>query len=151
MIFIRYLHLLAHHPDYALTRELLPDLAKYIDFYLDQIASADTISLLYHLAGRLKSVRDARSHAHSEVGNYSVSCVGVYLLNTWTQNLYTISELAQYIIKLRAQAHNWTLQVIPKKVKLPSDILRPLPTPEAANEVSNTRLHLLCILIIACE
>jgi sister chromatid cohesion protein PDS5 len=71
MIFIRYLHLLAHHPDYALTPEVLPDLAKYIDFYLDQIASVDTVSLLYYLAGRLKSVRDARSHAHSEVRNTS--------------------------------------------------------------------------------
>jgi sister chromatid cohesion protein PDS5 len=28
MIFIRVLHLLAHHPDFAVTEESLPDIAK---------------------------------------------------------------------------------------------------------------------------
>lgn len=29
MIFIQFLHLLAHHPDFAITQESLPDMAKY--------------------------------------------------------------------------------------------------------------------------
>ena len=29
MIFVQFLHLLAHHPDFALTQESVPDMAKY--------------------------------------------------------------------------------------------------------------------------
>jgi hypothetical protein len=29
MIFVRFLHLLAHHPDFSLTQESVPDMAKY--------------------------------------------------------------------------------------------------------------------------
>ena len=29
MIFVQFLHLLAHHPDFAITQESLPDMAKY--------------------------------------------------------------------------------------------------------------------------
>ncbi|KAI0037137.1 cohesin-associated protein Pds5 [Vararia minispora EC-137] len=116
MIFVRFLHLLAHHPDFALTPDALPDMARYIEFYCEQIANAETVSLLYHLAGRLKTVRDAGSHTHSE-------------------NLYALSELAQHVIKMKAQAHGWALEVYPKKFKLPADILRPLPTPDAANQI----------------
>lgn len=40
---------------------------RYIDFYLDLIASPDNIALLYHLAMKAKTVRDAESHTYSEV------------------------------------------------------------------------------------
>ena len=30
MLFLRILHLLAHHPDFATTQEALPDIAKYV-------------------------------------------------------------------------------------------------------------------------
>jgi sister-chromatid-cohesion protein PDS5 len=45
-------------------------------------------------------------------------------------------EMAQILIKGRAQTHSWLLSTYPGKVRLPSDILRPLPT-EAGNEVWN--------------
>jgi sister-chromatid-cohesion protein PDS5 len=85
MIFIRLLHLLAHHPDFAKTSETLEETAKfvslsrnayslrsllsfrYIQFYLGIIGSADNVSLLYHLALKAKTVRDAESHTYSEV------------------------------------------------------------------------------------
>jgi hypothetical protein len=67
MIFIRLLHLLAHHPDFATSQEEMLDLAKYIEFYLQQVANQDTISLLYHLAMKAKTVRDAESQHHTEV------------------------------------------------------------------------------------
>lgn len=84
-IFIRFLHLLAHHPDFSVLHEQLLDMAKcvyltdhfyaftygdeirYVDFYLDLVATADNISLLYHLAMKTKTVRDAESHTYSEV------------------------------------------------------------------------------------
>ncbi|KZP25702.1 ARM repeat-containing protein [Athelia psychrophila] len=118
-IFIRLLHLLAHHPDFSVAHEFLMDFAKYIDFYLDLVATPDNISLLYHLAMKAKTVRDPESHTHSE-------------------NLYAMSELAQELIKNRTQAHSWSLQSFPGKVKLPPDILRALPSAEAANKILKT-------------
>ncbi|KAH9039613.1 armadillo-type protein [Lactarius pseudohatsudake] len=116
MIFVQFLHLLAHHPDFSLTQDSLPDMAKYIEFYLESVASAENISLLYHLSGKAKTVRDSESHLYSE-------------------NLYALSELAQHIIKDMAKRHSWTLQSLPMKVKLPTGILRPLPNAEAANKI----------------
>ncbi|KAG0700591.1 armadillo-type protein [Suillus ampliporus] len=119
IIFIRLLHLLAHHPDFSTAHENLQEMAKYIEFYLDLIASSDNVSLLYHLAMKAKTVRDGQSHTYSE-------------------NLYAMSELAQELIKARAQARSWSLQSYPGKVKLPSDILRALPNPEAATKILKT-------------
>ncbi|KAN0111727.1 Armadillo-type fold [Russula decolorans] len=116
MIFVQFLHLLAHHPDFSLTQESVPDMAKYIDFYLLSVASAENVSLLYHLSGKAKTVRDSESHLYSE-------------------NLYALSELAQHIIKDLAKRHSWTLQSLPMKVKLPTGILRPLPNAEAVNKI----------------
>jgi len=95
------------------------DLASYVQFYLDLIASSENISLLYYLAQKGKTVRDPESHSSSE-------------------NFYVMCELAEYLIKARAQAHSWTLTTYPGKVKLPADILRPLPNPEAAKEIMKT-------------
>ncbi|KIJ04367.1 hypothetical protein PAXINDRAFT_22347 [Paxillus involutus ATCC 200175] len=120
IIFIRLLHLLAHHPDFATAHENMQEMAKYIEFYLDLIASSENIALIYHLAMKAKTVRDAQSHTYSE-------------------NLYTVSELAQELIRARAQARSWSLQSYPGKVKLPSDILRALPNPEAATKILKTQ------------
>lgn len=46
-----------------------------------------------------------------------------------------MGELAQELIKSRTASNSWSLQSYPGKVKLPSDILRALPSPEAANKV----------------
>ncbi|KAI0646530.1 armadillo-type protein [Trametes meyenii] len=114
--FVRLLHLLAHHPDFKIEHEYLPDIAKYIQFYLDLVASNDNVSLLYHLALKAKTVRDAESHVYSE-------------------NLYACGELSQHLIKAHAKTHSWNLETFPGKVRLPADILRPLPSAEAANEI----------------
>ncbi|KAI0689173.1 armadillo-type protein [Cytidiella melzeri] len=119
MIFIRLLHLLAHHPDFAITEDALPDIAKYIDFYLDLVCTPENIALLYHLAMKTKTIRDAESHAH-------------------TENLYAVGELAQHLIKARAKSHSWPLESYPGKIRIPGDIFRPLPSVEAANEVLKT-------------
>ncbi|KAJ7695426.1 cohesin-associated protein Pds5 [Mycena rosella] len=114
MMFIRLLHLLAHHPDFATSQEELLDIAKYIQFYLQQVANADTISLLYHLAVKGKTVRDA-DEEH-------------------TENLYVICELAQELIKLWAHSHSLNLTTYPGKIKLPQDILRPLANADKVNK-----------------
>jgi sister-chromatid-cohesion protein PDS5 len=118
IIFIRLLHLLAHHPDFSSSHEDLADIAKYIEFYLDIIANPESISLLYHLAMKAKTVRDAESPQ--------------------SEDLYVVSELAQELVKGRCHLHSWSLQSYPGKVKLPSDILRALPNPETANKIMKT-------------
>lgn len=86
MIFIRLLHMLAHHPDFGTTKEELLDMAmyvvscimfaswklillciSYVQFYLDLVATSENISLLYHLSFKGKTVRDSESHSGSEV------------------------------------------------------------------------------------
>ncbi|KDQ22406.1 hypothetical protein PLEOSDRAFT_171792 [Pleurotus ostreatus PC15] len=119
LIFIRLLHLLAHHPDYDTSNDGLLDMGKHIQLYLDLIATPDNISLIYNLAAKAKTVRDADSHTHSE-------------------NLYVMSELAQELIKIHAHNHSWSISSYPGKVKLPPDILKPLPSVEAANKVIKT-------------
>ncbi|KZV96910.1 ARM repeat-containing protein [Exidia glandulosa HHB12029] len=120
LIFIRFLHLLAHHPDFTSHElEVLQDMQKYIAFYVDTICNAENVALLYHLASRAKTIRDAESHAGSE-------------------NLYILSEMAQEIIKGRAGFHGWSINNYPGKVKLPSDIFKALPTIEAANTILKT-------------
>ena len=42
---------------------------RYIQFYLELIATSDNISLLYHLAMKCKTVRDSESHTHTEASN----------------------------------------------------------------------------------
>ncbi|KAF5318692.1 hypothetical protein D9619_010650 [Psilocybe cf. subviscida] len=119
LIFIRLLHILAHHPDFGTSKEDLMDMANYIHFYLDLIASADNVSFLYHLAQKGKTVRDPESHSASE-------------------NFYIVCELAQVLIKSRAQQNSWLLPSYPGKVRLPADILRPLPNAQATNQILKT-------------
>ncbi|KAF8189855.1 cohesin-associated protein Pds5 [Mycena galopus ATCC 62051] len=118
MMFIRLLHVLAHHPDFATSQEEMLDMAKYIQFYLSQVANADTISLLYHLAMKGKTVQDGESED--------------------SENLYVMCELAQELIKIWAHTHSLNIATYPGKVKLPSDILRPLQDSETSNEILKT-------------
>ncbi|KAF8999085.1 armadillo-type protein [Cyathus striatus] len=119
IIFIRLLHLLAHHPDFNTTHEDLVDIAKYVQFYVDLIVNQETVSLIYHLASKGKTVRDPDSHGDSE-------------------NFYVMCELAQDLIKNRAQLHSWSIPSYPGKVKMPSDIFRPHPSAEVAKKVMST-------------
>ncbi len=48
------------------------------------------------------------------------------------QNLYGVSELAQVIIRNRADAQHWSLTTFPGKIRLPKDIFHNLENREAA-------------------
>jgi hypothetical protein len=47
---------------------------RYVEFYLDLIATSETVSLLHHLAAKAKTVRDADPQTESEV------CLMTFLL-----------------------------------------------------------------------
>ena len=113
----RLLHLLAHHPDFSReTREDLVQFIRYLDFFLDCLASASNVSLFYYLATRVKGVRDAESQGASE-------------------NIYALSELAQLVINKRAAQSGWTIESYLGRVTLPGDIFKPLPSREVQREI----------------
>ncbi|EPQ30988.1 uncharacterized protein PFL1_01177 [Pseudozyma flocculosa PF-1] len=118
--FPRFIHLLANHPDFSRdsTEELL-QFVRYLDFFCDCLATAQNVSLFFYLANRVKQVRDAESQGASE-------------------NLYTLSEMAQLVIKRRVEANGWTNETYPGKITLPADIFKPLPSLEVQREVSRT-------------
>ncbi|KZO98450.1 hypothetical protein CALVIDRAFT_495831 [Calocera viscosa TUFC12733] len=102
MILPRLLHLLAHHPDFSAAVDDLSEMAKYIRFYFDLVCTAENLPLLWHLAGRLKTVDDADP--------------------SFSENVFIISELAQHLLKRLAATHNWSISNYPAKVELPGDI-----------------------------
>ncbi|GAA5899792.1 sister chromatid cohesion factor PDS5 [Sporobolomyces salmoneus] len=122
--FVRLLSLLAHHPDFEGEHSIEEYrlMAKYFDLYLDCIATNENISLLYHLAQLVKGARDKES---SEFDN----------------NLYTLSELAQHLIKAFAERHNWPLTTLPKShlaIKLPGDTFKSIADSAKAREIGQT-------------
>ena len=92
-------------------------LFRYISFYLDLVATAENINLLYHLAGKLKTVRDITTK------NNSV-------------NLYILSELGQHLTSEHARNRKWTLAAYEGKVKLSTDIFKALPNSNVQREIS---------------
>ena len=76
----------------------------------------ENVSLLYALAGKVKTVKD-RDAAYSK-------------------NLYTVSELAQHIIQARTRTHSWTIESYPGKISMPAELFRPLAGAEDVQKVS---------------
>ncbi|KAH6842162.1 armadillo-type protein [Alternaria rosae] len=71
-VFARLLSLLAHHPDFDTEDETLKLMAEYILYYLKCIATEENLSLIFHVAQRVKGA---------------------------DENLYILSDLAQALIR----------------------------------------------------
>lgn len=57
------------------------------------------------------------------------------------QSLYTLSELAQHLVKSFAERHTWPLTTLPKStvaVKLPGDAFKAIGDPAKAKEIAKT-------------
>ncbi|KAJ3152811.1 hypothetical protein HDU89_001014 [Geranomyces variabilis] len=113
--FVRFLHLLAHHTDFAMGVEDLGVFAVYVEFFLDAVATAENASFLYYMASKLKTYRDL--HAQSSA------------------NLYAVSDLAQLLIQEKANQAGWSLPSYQGNVHLPKDIFGKLSAASSA-EVS---------------
>ena len=118
-VFGRLLSLLAHHPDYDATAEDLIDFARYVVFYLHPIATEENISLIYHIAQRLKQMRDAITPSAQ-----------------YDDNLYHISDLAQLTIRKFEEAHNWNIQTMPGKMRLPHSLFTEVRNHEEAQQIA---------------
>lgn len=111
-VFARLLSILAHHPDYSSDAEDLADFTRYILFYLQNIANEDNLSLIYHIAQRVKQHRDAISNVD--------------------QNLYALSDLAQVTIRKWEDVHGWSIQTLPGKVRLATTLFAEVKSHEEA-------------------
>lgn len=128
-IFARLLSMMVHHPDYPETgsddfdADLL-DFSKYIVFYLVAVANDDNLSLIFHIAQRIKQTRDNVTNP-----------------DEMSQRLYVLSDLAQAVIRNYADmmpAHTKgvnLLQTYPGSISLPRSLFRALPNHEEAQKI----------------
>lgn len=118
-VFSRLLSLLAHHPDFDTESETLKLMSEYILYYLKCVATEDNLSLIFHVAQRVKGVAD--NIAPSKQAD---------------ENLYVLSDLSQALIRSWEEQNNWTMQSWPGKMRLPSGIFRALESHERAQEIA---------------
>ncbi|PIA19572.1 hypothetical protein COEREDRAFT_12926 [Coemansia reversa NRRL 1564] len=117
--FCRFLHMLAHHPDWddAQPVATLDLFARYLEFYISCVCVAQNVSLLFCYAGELKAYRNRAvpDGINHNIGN-----------DTFTTRLYVLSELAQYLLREKSMSANWPVNVYPGKLSLPEDLFEPL-------------------------
>ncbi|KAF8907524.1 armadillo-type protein [Mucidula mucida] len=113
-LFIRFIHFLAHHPDFVETHQDLQDHSKYIRNYLELVATADNIPLLLVSAQKGKTVQDANTQ--------------------YNRNFWIMCELAEEITRAFARSRKWPLDAYPGKIKMPPDIFKPPKSLEEANK-----------------
>jgi sister-chromatid-cohesion protein PDS5 len=118
-VFARLLSLLAHHPDFDNDDETLKLMSEYILYYLKCVATEENLSLIFHVAQRVKGVAE-----------------GIVPSRQGDENLYILSDLAQALIRAWEEQNNWTMQSWPGKMKLPSGIFRPLESHDRAQEIA---------------
>lgn len=83
---MRLIHLLAHHPDFEgeeHDEEEIATMSKYLEMYLETLATQDNVSFLWHLAGKIKSVRDKHSPEYDTVSTQEIlTCASTELIRT---------------------------------------------------------------------
>ncbi|KAJ5560945.1 Armadillo-like helical [Penicillium sp. DV-2018c] len=139
LIFSRLLSLLAYHPDYP-SEDLdeatklgdLTDFSQYILFYLSAIANEHNMSLIYHVAQRVKQFRD-----------------GITKTDEISTRLHTLSDLAQATIRrfadIYSQQHKFggaagatnILQTYPGKMGVPSSLFTSMSSHREAQDVAD--------------
>ena len=124
-VFARLLSSLAWHPDFENKEEDILGFVPYIMFYLKSVASTDNLSLIFHVAQRVKTVQDGISDEADKEARAQAS-----------ERLYIISELAQAVIRHFAEERSWSLQAWPGKLHLPADIFARMSSHEHAQEVA---------------
>ena len=128
-VFARLLSMMIHHPDYPDKAEKtfdadLLEFSKYLTFYLVAVATEQNLSLIFHIAQRIKQTQD------NVEGGADVS-----------ERLYVLSDLAQAVIRNYADmmpAHKGTnlLQTWPGSVTLPKSLFKQLPSHDAAQKIA---------------
>ncbi|KAH9866567.1 hypothetical protein J1614_008257 [Plenodomus biglobosus] len=118
-VFARLLSLIAHHPDFDKDDETLKLMSEYILYYLKCVATEENLSLIFHVAQRVKGIAD-----------------GITPSDQADERLYILSDLAQALIRSWEEQNGWTMQSWPGKMKLPSGIFRALESHERAQSIA---------------
>jgi sister-chromatid-cohesion protein PDS5 len=118
-VFARLLSLLAHHPDFNSEESTLKQMSSFILYYLKCVATEDNLALIYHMAGRVKTIKDAVDPSGQT-----------------SENLYILSDLAQALILHWEDQNGWSMQTFPGKQKLPGGIFKPLESHERGQEIA---------------
>lgn len=113
----RLISLLAHHPDLSESVEELGDHARYLIYYVSNVANESNLGLIFRYAERVKQTKDAISPEKSK-------------------NLYMVSDLAQTVIRKWQERKGWVFEAYGKKIGLPTGLFLALPNHEAAQEVA---------------
>ena len=124
-VFARLISLLAHHPDYGDNPEDLIDFSRFLILYLQNVATEENISLIYHIAQRVKQCRDAVV-PRASVGEPS----------PFDNILYHLSDLAQFTIHRFEDAHSWNIQTLPAKIRLPTSLFAELTSHDEAQQIA---------------
>lgn len=114
----RLISLLAHHPDLSESVDDLADHARYIIYYVSNVANESNLGLIFRYAERVKQTRDALDPAKSK-------------------NLYLVSDLAQAVIRKWQERKGWAFEAYSKKIGLPTGLFLALPNHDAAQEVAD--------------
>lgn len=120
----RLLSLLAHFSDYGDSPTELGELAVYMVFYLSTVANAENISYIYHIAQRVKTSKDAVGSAPDENDI------------DFTHRLHVLSDLASYTIRSYIDLHGWTLQSLPGRVALSTQLFSQLTNQLDATDIA---------------
>lgn len=130
--FARLLSLLAHHPDWPTPpvtdeeqTESLKEFMGYILFYLECVGTRENLSLVYHVAQRIKAHEDG-----------IVDKAKKEMRAMMNERLYMLSDLSQGVIRKYMDVQGWTLQAWPGKVKLPNGIFMHIADHETGQEVA---------------
>lgn len=113
----RLISLLAHHPDYGTDTDELVDHARYLIYYVSNVATEQNFGMIFKYAERVKQTRDGINPTESE-------------------NLYVISDLAQAILRKWQERKNWSFQAYSGKIGLPLGLYTALPSHEVAQSIA---------------
>ncbi|RYP55559.1 hypothetical protein DL770_010900 [Monosporascus sp. CRB-9-2] len=113
----RLISLLAHHPDYNPDPEDLMDHARYLLFYVKNVATEENFGMIFKYAERVKQAGDGIDPSRSE-------------------NIYVISDLAQSLLRKWQERKNWSFQVYAGKVGLPTGLYIRLATHDVAQQIA---------------
>ncbi|KAI3336840.1 armadillo-type protein [Xylariaceae sp. AK1471] len=113
----RLISLLAHHPDFSPEAEDLMDHARYLLYYVSNVATETNFGMIYKYAERVKQTLDGIDPSQSE-------------------RLYILSDLAQSLLRKWQERKNWSFQAFSGKVGLPLGLYTALPSHQAAQEIA---------------
>lgn len=113
----RLLSLLAHHPDFSPEAEDLVDHARYLLFYVSNVATEANFGMIFKYAERVKQTLDGIDRSKSD-------------------RLYILSDLAQSVLRKWQERKNWSFQAFSNKIGLPVGLYTALPSHQAAQEIA---------------